>query len=331
MQAVYDLISGGARGIDRDKILSLLSMIDDSFVQLEANWSNYPFDLAYDKLISIKYFLSCVVHYARDNDCDTENIREHLPNAWCIHSGSSFVRHLQQWPRGYAGDFDAINAIADRVETAEFQSIYWAVGHYALNSTIAQQHREKLKIQADAIKAICAKFKQPCIISIACGSSRDIEQCQREIRESGARVILIDFDKDAIADSMSRLGAIRQQVEPHVTDVRRLPKLFGFLGENDIKYHLIYAGGLFDYLPDGIIGMILNRLSPLVAEGGEILFTNIAEGNPFKCWIETMANWKLIYRTRQDMERMLELIPFKEKSVYREPTQLAYIARAVKA
>ena len=34
----------------------------------------------------------------------------------------------------------------------------------------------------------------------------------------------------------------------------------------------------------------------MLAAADQIVFTNIAAGNPFRVWIEYMGNWKLIER-----------------------------------
>jgi hypothetical protein len=259
-----------------------LILADQAFSRLEKEFKDFSLPEAKNQAIALIHFLTYSVELAEQKGWLREDIRSELLNAWRIHGYSSFAKHIQTWPRGYAGDFEVINMIVDRQEESAENTLSGVIGRYALNSSIAQQHREKLKIQAGLVREVCHKFEAPNVISIASESSRDLEEVQYELKESKAKVLLIDFDKDALEESKRRLSDIGDQVDTFLTNVRRLPKFFKGLNERDRKFHLIYAGGLFDYLPDSIIKIILKNLSDrFVHEDGILMFTNIATGNPY--------------------------------------------------
>jgi SAM-dependent methyltransferase len=211
-------------------------------------------------------------------------------------------------------------------ERNSFQDI---ARNWALGCPIAQQHREKLRIQAELIEKVCNKHESPTIVSLACGSCRDLEPIQRLIKKSKAKLILIDFDNDAIAEALSRLEFIRDQIEAHQTDIRRLPKLSRDLGAKADNIHLIYAGGLFDYLKDGIIKILLLRLSELIRPEGQLFFTNVVH-NPYCSLIETIGNWKLIKRSEEDMKKILTYTQFERQDLKKDPTGLTWIAHATR-
>lgn len=315
-----------------NEIDDLLILIDQTFCQLEKDFVKkcfLPTELQ-NRAIALIHFLTYVIELAEQTGWTKESIRSKLLNAWRVHSYSSFVRHIQTWPRGYPGDFEVVNMIVDRREKSSLDTLGGAIGHYALNTAIAQQHREKLKIQTELVREACRKFVAPNIISIACGSSRDFEQVQYELKESQAKVLLIDFDRDALEESKQRLSEIESQVDIFLIDVRKLPKFFKELNERSRKFHLVYAGGLFDYLSEGIANIILKNLSDgFIHEDGLLMFTNIAQGNPYRAWIETLGNWRLIERSKEEIERLLSNIQCQKQSLELDPTGLTWIVKSV--
>jgi len=191
------------------EIYDLLTLIDGEFYEFEKNFETLSLDGAYNKLISLIHLLTYGVLKAEINGWNKEDIRALLDNAWRIHGYSSFGKHIQTWPRGYMADFEVIDMIVDREEKAPPETIGGLIGRYALNTSIAQQHREKVKIQTEAIKEVCKKISKPKILSLACGSSRDFEPAECELKEAEAKILLVDFEPDALKESVRRLSADR--------------------------------------------------------------------------------------------------------------------------
>jgi len=208
-------------------LIRLFKDIESFFSALRYEEVEGNFNLLMNSLIS-------TIEAAVSKGWSNEVIRGYLPNVWRIYRNTEFVQYIQDWPRGFSGDFKAINMIVDwKEERNSFQDI---ARNWALGCPIAQQHREKLRIQAELIEKVCNKHESPTIVSLACGSCRDLEPIQRLIKKSKAKLILIDFDNDAIAEALSRLEFIRDQIEAHQTDIRRLPKLSRDLGAKAIIF-----------------------------------------------------------------------------------------------
>lgn len=95
-------------------------------------------------------------------------------------------------------------------------------------------------------------------------------------------------------------------------------------------FDLVVAGGLFDYLPDQVIKRVLQQARErLLTPSGQVLFTNIAIENPFRLWIECLADWHLIHRSADDLKRLCADAGYgtDEVSVEADATGLALIAR----
>jgi SAM-dependent methyltransferase len=250
-------------------------------------------------------------------------IRAVLKTAREIHGASPFVTRLQQWPRGYPGDFETIEWLWRGDNRAPAGTLAHAIETYALNAAIAQQHRNKVSFQAACMLQALA-MARPCrVLSIGCGSSPDLRTVIDSVPRS-ASFVLCDSDQDALTYSRSRLEPIADQchlVHGMVPRVLRRVRDYG-------PFDLILAGGLFDYLSDRFIARTLAEAwNSLLAPGGRIVFTNIARGNPFRVWIEYMAEWRLIERSEADITTICREagIPVAPAMI-RDATSLAIVA-----
>ena len=303
--------------------------IDNAFLELErvSELKIYSQNVLAQLTGSLLHLMIALLQDAVDGGASRKELREMLPNVWRIHGKSSFIKHLQDWPRGYAGDFDAVNSIVDGDEDQPQDTLAGILGRMALHSLVAQQHREKLTLQSEEVRKVCRSFDTPRILSIACGPSRDLEKVQKEIAESGAELWLVDFDSDALDESRKRLSSISSQIRTIHADVKNPEVLFSLLDQSS-GFHLIYAGGLMDYLVDQFIQYFLTRLSPLVLEGGVLMFTNIKTGNPYRPWIEIMAKWFLKERDEDTMMALLNSAGLQRNTLELDPTGLTWIAKA---
>lgn len=226
------------------------------------------------------------------------DIRSILKPARAFHAEAPFVHRLQNWPRGYPGDFETIEWLVDATcRITPDHRAYW-LEWYALNTPIAYQHRNKLQAQAQAIRMKLARLegKNCRVLSVGCGGARDILLLPDVLGR--LEIELADMDEDALALARERcIGAasVRTQKTDALRAVRRARGPFD----------LIIFGGLFDYLPDRYIQSLLREAGRMVGEvGGSILFTNISAGNAYRPWLEYLADWRLIERTHTDLLRV---------------------------
>jgi extracellular factor (EF) 3-hydroxypalmitic acid methyl ester biosynthesis protein len=260
-------------------------------------------------------------------DCEAagapdREIRDVLKTAREIHGASPFVTRLQQWPRGYPGDFETIEWLWRGDNRAPAGTLAHAIETYALNAAIAQQHRNKVSFQAACMLQAVATARPCRVLSIGCGSSPDLRTIIDSV-PSSASFVLCDSDKDALAYSRAKLDPIADQchlVHGMVPRVLRRVRDYG-------PFDLIMAGGLFDYLSDRFVSRTLSDAWSTLAPGGRIVFTNIARGNPFRVWIEYMAEWRLIERSEEDITAICRAagIPV-EPTLVRDATSLAIVA-----
>jgi extracellular factor (EF) 3-hydroxypalmitic acid methyl ester biosynthesis protein len=247
----------------------------------------------------------------------------HVESLRALHGRSPFVHRLQTWPRGYAGDFETIEYLCDAENRAPAGSVAWAIEQYALQSPVAQQHRNKVGLQARAILSTLLAKREARIASIGCGGCRDLSLVQHHIPPDAGTFVLVDGDADALEFARQRLHRLSDRSR----FVRgRIPRVLSPLAIT--PFDLIVAGGLFDYLDDDWAITTLRLVRRMLAPGGRLLLSNIAAGNPFRAWLEYLAEWDLIEREPGDLRRLLAAADFDPDTVQisRDSTGLALMA-----
>lgn len=299
--------------------LNLLKESSKQFVQTSELTDIGEF-YSYSKVVSTLYQLVNAIALAEKSGIERETILENIAEAREIHKQSPFSHRLQVWARGYPGDFETIEHLIHQENRATPRSFGYWLETAALSCGVAQQHRNKVRYQADlvleAVRKGCRTNKPARILSIASGSSPDLRLVQDQIRNCDFSVVLNDIDNDALAFSQEQLAAISDKIKPvHGNTLRKINKL-----AEDGAFDLVLAGGLFDYLNDSAaVFLIKNVYEKLLATRGKFLFTNIASPNPYRHWLEYCTNWFLIERTESDL---LALV--KESGI---PEDLANIKR----
>ena len=211
------------------------------------------------------------------------------------------MHRLQAWPRGYAGDFETVEWLCDARNRAPIGTVPWAIEQCALQSPLAQQHRNKVGLQARAILSTLAANPAARIASIGCGGCRDLSLIQDYVPASHGT---LRAGRRGRGCAGLRARATRSARRP--LPVRPGPRAARARQVRDAgPFDLVVAGGLFDYLPDRWAVATLSRGRELLVPGGRMLLSNIAGGNPFRPWIEYLADWWLIERDEADVLRLL--------------------------
>ncbi|MCB4757617.1 MAG: methyltransferase domain-containing protein [Elusimicrobia bacterium] len=300
-----------------------MSKAVDSFVKLASSSNTSP-SIFFHQVISSIHDLCARIAICEQTGIPKEKILQIISDARAIHSNSPFIKRLQVWPRGYIGDFETIEWLIKQKNNSNKEKIEFVLEQYALGSMIAQQHRNKVQYQAFNILECINKsiYNCPKILIMACGSSPDVRLITKLIRGQKFQLVLIDSDPDAIKfsiESLYEIGSKCKFIEGNIfTKIGTLSKLGPF--------DLIVAGGLFDYLNDKQIKFLVQKsISKLLKPLGKFFFSNIAAGNPYRHWIEYLANWTLIERREGQIFRLLNSIGIETENIrfYRDPTGLS--------
>lgn len=229
-------------------------------------------------------------------------LRRDLATARALHARSPFIRRLQEWPRGYPGDFETIEYLCEGANLAPPRSLAHALERYALNCDAAQQHRNKVirqgRLILDAFRRFGAEAR---VLSLACGGSRDVAPYAQDLTRYGGTLVVNDVDPGAVALTRERLAALGENlVVVPGNGIRRYQDV-AVAG----PFHLVVAGGLFDYLPTPVAAGLIRAVWQSLRPGGRFFWTNMAVGNPYRAWIENLGDWSLIERSESDIHAVI--------------------------
>ena len=247
------------------------------------------------------------------------------------HAESPFVRRLQEWPRGYPGDFETVEHLCSERNAAPPDTLAWFCEQYSLSRPIAQQHRNKVQHQAARIMRTLLEHPRTArILSIACGSCPDFSLVGDHLASLAGEVWLNDSDADALALSARRLKEVRDRV--HIRPGNAV-RVVAKAARNGQRFELVLAGGLFDYLPDKQAAYLIGQAHAILSSGGVFYFTNIAQGNPYRPLIEYFGDWFLIERTEEDVLRLCDAagIDRHRVAIRRDESGLAMLVEVTKS
>lgn len=313
--------------LELKEMRSHLKDIDDCFAILgdkERQKMISPDELERKLINLLKKYLLPALLQAKQIGLSVLETRTLLSQTWELQGNSTFLAYVREHP----GSFGAIDRIIDRDERALFGSSGHIIGREALNCAMAEQHRNKLNIQANTVIEVCQRVDSPHIMMVACGSSRDLEQprVKEALKQAKAKLTLVDMVPEALVASRQRLEDIEDKVLIEYVE----QDLRGLLRADFDNVDLWCAGGLFDYFSDRLIKRLLSSVKGKIKRNGTVLFTNVAKtDDPLLLWAEVMANWKLIQRSEQKMKELLDTLKFSKEDLQTESTGLTWIAKVV--
>lgn len=223
-------------------------------------------------------------------------------------------RRAHDKPRGYAGDYRMMllyfaRQYEGRTRYARF------LQHAAQRYSLGQAVVERQQCLRAALRG-ATKGERPRIVSLASGPALELAAAIAAGELQGPLdLVLIDQDEEALAYAHAQLSEL---IRRHGRDidllcinmsVKQLLSPKGELERSLIQRHvaqasLIYCCGLYDYLPDAVAERLTLELYRLLAPGGRLYLGNLVEA-PDTSWImDYVLDWKLIYRTDQDMVRL---------------------------
>ena len=162
------------------------------------------------------------------------------------------------------------------------------------------------------------------VFSIASGSCPDFRRLAAHLPALLGELWLNDNDPEALTFSARALHDIYGRV--HLRPGNAI-KVVRKTAQHGLKFDLVLAGGLFDYLPDEHAAYLIKHAWSLLDAGGAFFLTNIARGNPYRPLIEYFGDWFLIERSEDDVMRLCQAagIPRDAVSITREETGLTLL------
>ncbi len=237
-------------------------------------------------------------------------------------SKSYFGSHARVWPKGYPGDYEILENTYRNIPLST--GIGYILDMYYLSTTLANAVRGRLATLRELLRLELESRREPRVLDIACGSSRELFELAPEIGKSGARITCIDFDSEALDYSLGRLSYtnVVDQIDFRKYNALKMishSRNLSEFGSQDV----IYSTGLFDYLGNDILVKMINALYNLLNPGGKLI-VSFKDCNRYRTQVyHWLVNWDgFLQRTGEEIHRVIRQagIPQDSFSIVREST-----------
>lgn len=219
-------------------------------------------------------------------------------------SKSYCMNRTRVWPQGSQGDYKTLEGAYKNAALSEGLGYYLDL--YMLDLPLARAVRSRIKWLEILLKDELLKRKEPAILNIACGACRELVRIVPEIIESGAKIVCIDSDNDAINYAQGRLSSLGLRNNIDFLNYNAL-RLFDYesgiaeFGTQDI----IYSVGLFDYLPTDFLIKMFDTLYRMLNNGGRFIAAFKDAGRYRSQYYHWLVDWDGFLQRREDEFRMI--------------------------
>ncbi|MFE8595432.1 class I SAM-dependent methyltransferase [Archangium violaceum] len=234
-----------------------------------------------------------------------------------------FTRRGFEKPRRYAGDAVMLDFVYEDLAPERLGTTDTGV---ELNRFLcAQSSTASLRGRRDYLARYIDKVSEERadarILSVACGHLRESRRSRAVQQRQVGEFLALDQDLQSLGVIDSELGYLGiKPVAGSVKDILRDQLRF-----EDMD--LVYASGLYDYLPQPIAIRLTAQLFSMLRPGGRLLLANYADphkDSAFKAYMEACMDWWLIYRDESEVAGWMSDIPrsqLRRQALFRDETE----------
>jgi extracellular factor (EF) 3-hydroxypalmitic acid methyl ester biosynthesis protein len=215
---------------------------------------------------------------------------------------SPFTRRAYDKPRGYAGDAVLMDLIYGLAPAGNLSPLGGMLYGYEFDSPCCHSVRTRRAVLAGEIDAVATRRPGAHVLAVACGHLREIEW-SRAARSGAVTIAALDQDCDS-------LKCIDRDYQHYSVATMRATVGDLLRGSLRLKaFDLAYAAGLYDYLDDDLARTLTTALFCKLAPGGRLLIANFTPATYDAAFMETFMDWRLIYRTPEQIHALGSSIP----------------------
>jgi extracellular factor (EF) 3-hydroxypalmitic acid methyl ester biosynthesis protein len=235
-------------------------------------------------------------------------------------------------PRGYNGDSEMMRMIY--LDDYQGDSTFGKILHkFWVDLPAAQAVRNRRLEIAGVLHRFIGECSLPGserlrVLSVACGPAFEVGDILKA-PEDCARIhfSLFDQDEQALLEASGLIAEIEKSLRAEVSvdfirESVRTMLVTRALQQRWGQFHFIYSMGLFDYLTAPVAAAVIRKLFQLLTPGGQMVVGNFYVVNPSRYYMEYWGDWKIIYRTEEDLARLVENVPGAEVSVTFDETRI---------
>lgn len=233
---------------------------------------------------------------------------------------SPFVKRAYLKPLGIPGDYEMMNMLYGNHDQGEtlFARL---INRYSCRVTAARAVTGRIPYMLGklnhTLERVLKERATASIMSVGCGPAQEIQALIRTNPMSDrCRVTLIDAEPEALRYCHARIDDLRKATRRRMKfcclnqSVRQLildpSSLLDMMGGQD----LIYAMGLFDYLPFHVAKGLVQRLCRSLSEGGELIVGNLSISDNVRYGMEYAVEWFVFSRFIEELYSLADETPF---------------------
>ena len=214
-------------------------------------------------------------------------------------------------PQGIAGDHYTIEQIYEHGDN-ERRSLGHLVNHCFLREPACRAVKNRKNYMVRQILGrIEAVDDVVSVASVACGPAREIFEIYDifdKTERKRLKTVAIDADSRAISsvnDATSE-RALRDYIKAFGANIH----IIDTIPERYRKNDLVYSMGLIDYFSDAAAIKAINNMYQLLKPGGEVIVGNFHTSCSSRVFLDYVLDWKLNYRSEEDMRKIFERSKF---------------------
>ena len=228
---------------------------------------------------------------------ETISIARAHPVSGLLHE-DPLIRRAFTKPRGYPGDaplMDLVYGDITAVDAHDTSPLGLALLERSVLSPASIAMRECRDFVATLIDHMADVRSEPSILAAACGHLREGMVSQAVQRCRLGRLVALDADAEALAVVTRELGSkgvetLNGNVKVVIEDAL-----------SPCSFDLIFATGLYEYLPDHFAAPLTTGFINILSPGGRLIITNPVQ-NPYDAgYIEAFGDWFKIYRSASEL------------------------------
>lgn len=212
-----------------------------------------------------------------------------------------FTRRAFSKPRGYAGDARMLDFIYGREENWQAPpatKVGERVFRFTTQAPASLGVLARRGYIADLLDDVAREKRLPDVLSIACGHAREAQMAASLRRGKIGKFIALDGDPKSLKEAQRCYGD--WGLSPVHARIARLITGRLKLGAFD----LVYSTGLFDYLNEATSKRLVKVMFDMLKPGGKMVVANYMPTIRDTGYMESLMDWWLVYRTREDMVRI---------------------------
>ncbi len=218
---------------------------------------------------------------------------------------SIIVKHALEKPRGYSGDYKALEYIYENKPVSAGIGYYFDRGFLECELCAAVRNRKDKMAELIKQFVVESDASEINILNLACGSCREIEKFAQSVSlNDPLNFVCVDHDQmslDYAQNNLKNINKIRASfVKEDIISAVRSGASELFNGKN-----LIYSIGLIDYLPDRVLKKLIWLCYDGLETGGRLVVSHKDRDKYIPMREDWLTDWKFVPRNE---EKLLAII-----------------------